>query len=114
MSRTKDAVISLQNYERSKGRILSQKESDAFWSGYGDGINIGREENKKKLIITFAGDAVETLEEMKKFAGFTTIGEVIESSVTVNRFFQQEMAEGKEIILRDKKNGVERTVVLLR
>lgn len=112
MSRTKDAVISLQNYERSKGRILSQKESDAFWHGYSEGFGNG--ERGKQVNITLSEKAVSELEEMQKQARLGSIGEVIKSSVAINKFLQDEMARGNELILHNKKTGIEKTVVLMK
>lgn len=67
----------------------------------------------KQINIRLTKKAVEELESLKKELGLSNVSEVIRSSIALSKFLQKEKNAGNDIILRNRKNSKERTIVMV-
>ncbi len=68
----------------------------------------------KQVHIKLSDKAIKELEGLKRELELPSIAEVIRSSISINKFLQKEKEKGNDIILRNKKTGSERNIVILK
>ena len=68
----------------------------------------------KHIQIELSDGTVKELETLREFLNLPSIGEVIRSSIAVNRYLLKEKAKGNDLILRNKKTNDERIIISLK
>lgn len=65
----------------------------------------------KHIHITLSEKAERELKELQDLLGTNSVADVIRSSLAMRRFLELEKEQGNDLILRDKKNKIDKQLV---
>ena len=73
--------------------------------------NGGNIKMAKHIHITLSNKAEEELRELQKMLDTTSVADVIRSSLAMRKFLEMEKEQGNQLIIRDKKNKIDKQLV---